>query len=137
MIHLAFLQTSNIPDFGISTTTIIIIAVAVVVLLLITTIPPLLMARRVFGGLKQTQTLLATGEPAQAQILQLRDTETTLNDNPQIEVLLEVRPLNRPTCQVQTRCYVSRLRIPQVQPGAIVAVRIDPQNPSNVALQLA
>jgi len=136
MVHLAILQNSNIPDFGISTTTIVIIAAAVVVLLLITIIPSLLMIRKVFGGLKQTQTLLATGEAAQATILQLRDTGTTLNGNPQIEVLLEVRPANRSAYQAQTRCYVSRLRIPQVQPGAVVNVKIDPQNPANVALQL-
>lgn len=137
MIYLTILQNSNIPDFSINTTTIIIIAVAAVGLLLITLIPSLLIIRKVFGGLKQTQTLLAMGEPAQATVLQLRDTGTTLNDNPQIEVLLEVRPSNRPAYQVQTRCYVSRLRIPQVQPGAVVAVRIDPQNQANVALQLA
>ena len=45
--------------------------------------------------------------------------------------------MNRPAYQVQTKCYVSRLRIPQVQPGAVVAVRIDPQNQAKVALQLA
>ena len=78
MIYLTILQNSNFPDFGISTTTIIIIAVAVVALLLVTLIPSFLIIRNVLGGLKRTQNLLATGEPAQATILQLHDTGTTL-----------------------------------------------------------
>lgn len=135
MNNLVFLQFQDLPDIGIGWTTLII--VFVVFILLVTVIPSLLMVRRVFGSLKQTQTLPATGGQAQAQILQLRDTGMTLNDNPQIEVLLEVRPMNRPAYQTQTRCYISRLRIPQVQPGATVNVKIDPQNPVNVALQLA
>jgi hypothetical protein len=137
-----FLLFQNLPDLGISATTLtIIIVAAIVLILLVTIVPTLLMTRKIFGGiagnLQQTQTLLATGEAAQAKILRMWDTGTTLNGNPQIGLLLEIHALNRTPYQVETTCFVSRLRIPQVQPGATVNVKIDPQNPANVALQLA
>lgn len=93
--------------------------------------------RRVFGGIKQQNQLLMTGEPAQATVLQLWDTGMKLNDNPQVGLLLEVRPANRQAYQVETKCFVSFLKLPQVQPGAIVHVKVDPADPTRVALALA
>lgn len=113
MTNLAFLHFQNMPNLDMKWIVAAII-VFTVVILLITFIPMLFSLGKIFGGWQQTQQLLATGEPAQARVLQLQDTGTTVNDNPQIEVLLEVRPANRPPYQVQTQCFVSRLRIPQV-----------------------
>ena len=138
MIYLAFLQGQDIPDFGISTNMFIIIIVAGVLLITVVTIVPMIMVfRRVFGGIKQTNQLIATGEAAQAKILKMWDTGTTLNDNPQVGLLLEVHAINRSPYQVETKCFVSRLKIPQVQPGAIVNVKIDRQDTTKVALALA
>ena len=138
MIYLTFFQNQVIPDLGISTNMIIIIVIAFVALLiLVTVVPSLMVVRKVFGNLSQTNALLTSGEPAAATILKMWDTGTTLNDNPQVGLLLEVHPVNRSPYQVETKCFVSRLKIPQVQPGAVVAVKIDRQNAMNVALELA
>ncbi len=136
MIYLAFFQNQDMFEIGIGSTEMIIIAVSVIAVLL-SILLPLLFLRKFFRNMRQTQTLLATGEPAQAKILKLSDTGTTINDNPQVRLLLEVHPLNRTPYQVETMCLVSRLRISQVQPGAVVAVKIDRQNAMNVALELA
>jgi hypothetical protein len=132
MINLVALQ--DLSEAGLSNTTIIVIVVAFIGLILV---PVLLSVRRDFASLAQARTLLAEGEPAQAKILKLRDTGTTLNDNPKVELLLEVYPQDRPAYRVETKCYVSRLRISQVQTGAFVAVKIDPQDITKVALDLA
>ncbi|MCA1616830.1 MAG: hypothetical protein LC800_22640, partial [Acidobacteria bacterium] len=87
--------------------------------------------------LAKTKALLSNGEPARAKILQLRDTGTTLNDNPKVVLVLEVYPPGRAPYTVETKCYVSRLRIPQVQTGNVVAVKIDRQDAENVVLDLA
>ncbi len=78
--------------------------------------------------------LLATGESAQATIVNLWDTGTTVNDNPLVGLLLEVRPTSRPPYQVKTSLLISRLQIPQYQPGRVLAVKVDPKNPEKVAI---
>lgn len=138
MIYVVFLQGQDISDIGISTNMITIIVVAAIALVLIVTIIPMLLVfRKVFGNIKQTNALLASGEPAQATILKMWDTGATLNDNPQVGLLLEVFAVNRLPYQIETKCFVSRLKIPQVQPGAVVAVKIDRQDATKVALDLA
>ncbi|MBA3806570.1 MAG: hypothetical protein H0X14_12775 [Acidobacteria bacterium] len=84
----------------------------------------------------QAQTLIATGEPAQAKILRMWDTGTTLNDNPKVKFLLEIQPSGRAPYQAEVKCYVSRLRLPQVQPGNVIAVKIDRQDATKIALDL-
>lgn len=116
---------------------VILIVAAVVVGLLVIAVPFWLVLRKVFGSEKQNERILATGEPAQAIVLRMWETGMTINDNPQIQILLEVRPANRPPYQTQTKCMISRLKLALVQPDAVVAVRIDPQNQSKVALYIA
>ena len=87
-------------------------------------------------GLRQNSILLKTGTPAQAKILKLWDTGATLNDNPQVGMLLEVRAAEGPIFQAETKCVVSRLKIPLVQVGSTVEVKFDPHDISKVALIL-
>ncbi|MEW5938801.1 MAG: hypothetical protein AB1750_04010 [Chloroflexota bacterium] len=68
------------------------------------------------------------GQPAQATVLKIWDTGTTINQNPVVRMLLEVRPPGGTSFQAETERLVSRLQIPQIQPGAIVAVKYDPQS---------
>ena len=79
---------------------------------------------------------LKNGTPAQATILRIWDTGTTVNDNPVVGLLLEVRPQNLPAYQAESKSMIPRLSISQFQPGAIIPVRIDPQNQARVALDI-
>jgi hypothetical protein len=117
-----------------------LIAVSTIVPIVITIVVVVLVLgvfRRVFKGISQNNVLLTSGEPAQATVLKLWDTGVMLNNNPQVGLLLEVRPQNRPTYQVQIQSFISLLKVSQVQTGAVVAVKVDPTDPTKVALDLA
>jgi hypothetical protein len=78
--------------------------------------------------------LLQEGVAAQATILKIWDTGVTLNDNPQVGMLLEVKPPGSEPFRVEMKSIISRIALAQIQPGRVVPVRYDPQNPSKVAL---
>lgn len=71
---------------------------------------------------------LARGVPAEAVILKISDTGTTINDDPVVRLLLQVHPPGQSPFQAETEQLVSRLQILQVQPGATVQVKYDPTN---------
>jgi len=89
---------------------------------------------RLLRNSSQNRKLLQTGETATAVILELRDTGTTVNDNPQVELVLDVLPTNRSSFRATARTLISRLQTSQVQPGMQVLVKYDPSDPSKVAL---
>ena len=131
MTHLAVFQNQDIPD------NVTVIAVAAIGIAIFVTIVLVLKLRKGISNLAQTQALLTTGEPAKAKILKMWDTGATLNKNPKVGLLLEVYLPDQVVYQVETKCYISRLKISQVQPGNIVAVKIDRQDATKIALDLA
>jgi hypothetical protein len=88
------------------------------------------------SGDSQARELQATGERATATILQIWDTGITVNNDPVVGFVLEVRRSDQPAYQAKTKLLISRLDIPRVQPGAVVPVRVDPRDPSRVALDI-
>lgn len=72
--------------------------------------------------------LQATGRPAEATILHISDTGTTINKDPVVRFKLEVRPPGEPPFEAEAERLVSRLQIPMIQPGATVQVKYDPQS---------
>ncbi|HEY8563802.1 MAG TPA: hypothetical protein VIL74_25710 [Pyrinomonadaceae bacterium] len=106
------------------------------VLFLIGVLLPLFIAARVTIGWWRNKKLLIEGEPAQAKILKIWQTGVTLNDDPQIGMLLEVRAENRPVFHGEAKRFVSLLQIPRVQVGSSVEVRFDPQDLSRIAVVL-
>jgi hypothetical protein len=85
----------------------------------------LLVGAPIVSGL-HSHAILDQGLPAEAIILKITDTGTTINNNPVVRLLLEVHPPNQPVFQAETERLISRLEIPQVQPGASVSVKYDP-----------
>jgi uncharacterized protein YceK len=88
------------------------------------------------AGLSQAKELHTTGALAQAKILDIADTGWTVNDDPVISFALEVYPEGKEPYRAQTKIVISRVHIPQFQPGAVVPVRIDLKNPSRVSLDI-
>lgn len=72
------------------------------------------------------------GVNAPARVLKVWDTGVSLNDNPQVGLLLEVTPPGGSPIQVETRTVVSRLNAALVQPGVTAEVRLDPQRPTRL-----
>ncbi len=106
----------------------------IIVISLLSLALPLFFVSRLVRDSLQNRRLLQSGEPAAARILKIWDTGVTVNDNPQVGFLLEVRAPDRPVFQAETKSIVSRLQIPLVQAGADVQVRFDRQDPSKVAI---
>ncbi len=78
--------------------------------------------------------LAQTGMPAQGRLIQLQQTGKLVNYNPEVRALVEVQHPQMGSYQVQTDVVVPQISIPQFQPGAQVQVRINPQNPQDVAI---
>ena len=89
------------------------------------------------SGVSEARRLQETGEPATARVVEIWDTGMTVNDDPVIGLRVEV---SRADGSVYTatidKSLVSRVHIPQFQPGSTVPVRIDPQDSANVALDV-
>jgi hypothetical protein len=119
--------------------TIVIVLVSVVFGLGITGVTLWFVYVKVLGpmmkGQQLQQQLLTTGQRAQGRILQVAQTGTYVNNQPQVQIVLEVAPPGRPPYQAQMVTILSMLAIPRVQPGAIVAVRYNPANPAEVAIE--
>ena len=74
----------------------------------------------------RNRSVLAEGTPAEATILEISDTGTTINNNPVVRLLLEVKTAGGVPFRAEAERLISRLDIPQYQPGQIVQVRYDP-----------
>jgi hypothetical protein len=106
------------------------IVITVVVLLIVA----VFVGRMIMNGMQNRQ-VLASGVSAPAVIQKVWQTGTVMNEtNPQIGILLEVRPADKPAFQAEAKMFISMLQIPQFQPGAVVQVKYDPQNPTKVAV---
>ncbi|MCH9680768.1 MAG: hypothetical protein K0V04_04970 [Deltaproteobacteria bacterium] len=114
----------------------------VIGIMLVTIVPMIFMFRRVFGGMKrqqaETQRLLQVGTPASAQIISTRmggmTITTGVHRHLQLIIQLQVHPPGRHPYNAELTTLISELQVPQLQPGAVVQVRIDPANPAKMAL---
>ena len=75
---------------------------------------------------------IKNGVTAPAKVLKVWDTGTTINDNPQIGMLLEVTPSLGASFQAEAKTIVSRLNAALVQPGITAKVIYDPQKPKRI-----
>ncbi|GAB4424518.1 MAG: hypothetical protein Fur0044_22580 [Anaerolineae bacterium] len=75
------------------------------------------------------------GQPAEATILKVWDTGVTINKDPQVGLLLEIRPPGQLPYQAKTKATVSRLYPHLCQPGMKAQVLYDPQNPKRVMVK--
>jgi hypothetical protein len=88
-------------------------------------------------GVSQAKELQATGVAAPAEVLRLWDTGMTVNQDPVIGLEVEVRPADRPPYRATiAKSLISRLDIPQFQPGKVIQVRFDPREPARVAIDV-
>ena len=72
---------------------------------------------------------IKNGVTAHAKILKVWDTGVSINDNPQVGLILEVSPASGSPFQAEAKTLVSRLNAALVQPGVTAEVKYDPQKP--------
>jgi len=78
--------------------------------------------------------LAKSGLAATAKVMEVNDTGVTVNNSPQIKLLLEVYPPNGQTYLVETKQLISRLQTSIFQPGSILPVLIDPEDKDLISL---
>jgi hypothetical protein len=81
---------------------------------------------------QKAQYLMVSGRVGSAVITTIRQTGMLINENPQVEMDLQVDVEGIPTYPVSHRQVIAQIAIPQFQPGATVPVRVDPSNPSSL-----
>ena len=77
---------------------------------------------------------IKNGITARAEVIEVADTGTTLNENPQIKLLLEIKKPDGSTYQTEIKTLVSRLNAAHVRPGCQADVKYDPNNPQRIQL---
>lgn len=87
-----------------------------------------------FGPLINAARLQKTGLPGTARILEVKDTGVTINNNPQVKLILEVKTNLGQKYEAKCRVLVSRLNPNAYSPGMEVPVKIDPKNEQNVVI---
>lgn len=88
--------------------------------------------------LAQAQQLQEQMDPnartGKATINAIRDTGTTINEDPVVEFQLNVTHPDGSVYAVLHQQLISRLRIPSIQPGTEVQVRIDPTDREKILI---
>jgi hypothetical protein len=87
-----------------------------------------------FKSLINNRRLQKTGIPGKARILEVKDTGVTINNNPQVKLILEVKNSFGQKYSASCKVVVSRINPGAYSTGMEVPVRIDPKNELNVAL---
>lgn len=98
---------------------------------------------KVFGGMKRAnqerERLLREGIQASARVLSVQMGGMTMtvgvHRHLQLQINLEVQPAGHPPYQTTLTTMISELQLPQIQPGVMLTIRYDRQNPSKVALE--
>jgi len=89
-----------------------------------------------FTGEDVAKVIRVMGLPAEGTVLEIWETGVRVNDNPVVGFLLEVRAEDREPWEATTKGLISILAIPRIQPGMILPVTYDPNDPSRIALPL-
>ncbi len=108
---------------------------AVIVILIAASVSSCALIDR-WSGVSETRRIQDIGVSGEARILQIWDTGMTLNDNPVVGLRVRVDPRDGQPYEVEIPKSVSRVHLAQFQPGQLVPVKIDPQAPGKVALNV-
>lgn len=79
--------------------------------------------------------ILRQGVPSEGKIISIQETHVYVNNKPQALIHLEVQSRQFGVYPAQTKKVLSPFEIPQYQPGAKVRLKIDPQDPQQVAIE--
>ncbi len=93
--------------------------------------------RLIFKPMLNASRLQKIGIPGKATILEVRDTGVTINNNPQVKLIVEIKNSFGQRYNATIRTLVSRINPFVYQPGMEVPVKIDPKNEQNVVLDFS
>lgn len=94
-----------------------------------------LWGRRWAKGYKDAQRLRTSGVPGQATIQEMRQTGLYLNEQPQIELNLQVQTQMHGPYQVTVREYVPLMLLGTLGSGRPLPVKVDPADPQKLVIE--
>lgn len=94
----------------------------------------LAMSKDALQEIQTMQRLGISGVPGRARLLSVTDTGGTMNEHPICEIQLEVTVPGHAPYTTVVRQPVPRMQAPMLQPGGTIAVKVDPNDPTTVAL---
>src|SRR5579863_6851803 len=90
------------------------------------------------GCFGMSNELAAHGVSAAATVEEIWDTGWTVNDDPVIGMKVRVQPPDhQPFEAIIKHTEISRIAVPQFQPGQVIPVRYNPQDPTDVAVDFS
>ena len=93
---------------------------------------------RILGGEKRERARIwQSGLAGKARIVSVGKASGGMNGDDNIKFVLEVQLDNQEAYQASTRMLISRLAIPRIQPGCMIEIRVDKDNPQNVIIDPA
>ena len=90
-----------------------------------------------FGPMMLASRLQKEGIPGKALIKEVRDTGVTINNSPQVKLILEVKSSLGQVYTTTIRTLVSRLQPQLFQPGMTVPILIDPKDENKVIIDFS
>lgn len=107
---------------------------ALIIIIIVIGIMGTVFWRVLFKPMMLSSRLSKTGIGTTAKVVEVNDTGVTVNNSPQIKLLLEVYPPNGQPYLVETKQLISRLQTSMYQPGGIIPVLIDPDNKDMISI---
>ena len=89
-----------------------------------------------FSGEDIAGDIRANGLLASGRVLKIWETGVRINNNPVVGFLLEVHAEGIEPYEAETKALISILWIPRIQPGEMLPIKYDPDEPSRVALDI-
>lgn len=90
-----------------------------------------------FKGAARHKVLVRRGVDAWAKVMVVEQTGTRVNDQPMLRLRMLVEVPGKPGYAVLHREVVPQIRLAQLQPGVQLPVKVDPQDPRNMAIAWA
>jgi uncharacterized membrane protein len=78
--------------------------------------------------------ILRTGVRAQAVVLAIEPTGAIINNQPQVQLTLQVQATEMKVYRAKVKMVVNQVYLSEFQPGHILQVHYDPKDPSRVAV---
>ena len=95
----------------------------------------MLFAARMSRRSKQAEQIQTQGIPGQAVITGMRQTGMYLNEQPQVELQLQVSTQMQAAYQVTKKEYVPLMMLGTLTSGRPLPVKVDPVNPQNIVIE--
>lgn len=87
-----------------------------------------------FKGAARRKVLLRRGVDGSAKLMVVEQTGTQVNDQPMLRLRMMVEVPGRSPYSVLHKEVVAQIRLAQLQPGIVLPVKVDPQDPRNMAI---